>query len=438
MNFNEVKCKFCGASINITPGTKEVTCSTCYNSFKLDDQPMTNNQGTNLPNPFASLESTNNPNINSNMNSAPNIPNNQNGFNNQMMNMPSNQNMSVPPTGFNNQMANMPTNPEMHVPPAGFNNQIMSMPEQQPKVEQPMPMYTPPVNNMQNTQINKTPETTPPPAIVKPQDNSNKTEQKKKKKKKKNIKKIILYILFIGIIIGSAVVWYLDYTKPVEEPEIYEKVPSEIIVEEKDKSIVNIEDLAISLAPDVDLNQERAKYNNNEIIGRLEIPGLFNVLVAKANNNEFYLSHDVSRKSDIRGTEFMDYRNNPNDKQVNIYGHNTRDINIKVAFLKLEQYLNKEFFDANRYIIFQHDGGKAVYKIIVMKEIRNSNREHMIVNKVGAEFVEHVRNMTTGEGVMNVRDVPYDENSNIIVLQTCSHHWDNGFYTLIGVKIRDL
>ena len=267
-------------------------------------------------------------------------------------------------------------------------------------------------------------------------DNATNITKKKPKKRKKNIKKLLLYFFFTALIITSGVIYYLDYQKKEKEPEIFDSLPSEIIVDDKDKTEFTIDKTVYKLAPDVDLNAERTKYKNNDIIGRLEIPNLFNVLVVKGTDNSYYLSHSVKKEADIRGTEFIDYRVSPTSKQVNVYGHNTRDSRIKVAFLKLEQFLKKEFFDNNPYIVFQHDSGKDFYKIIAIKEIRSTNNEHMYVEYTGSTFVEHIKSMTTGEGVYNTRAVTYDENSEIIVLQTCSHHWDNGFYIITAVKVK--
>ena len=447
MNFNEIKCKFCGASLKVAPGTKEVTCEHCYNSFKLDEEQVNptvgaaNNGGganTNLPNPFASLSSSseNTPNtINqpapmNNINQVNQMPNNMvnPGFNNQ--NIPSN---NVP--------QNIPIMPNNNVQPVQPMQSMEPMQPVQPNIPNApsMPVQTP---NPQVVPVYNEPVSTAPveqpPLINTPPKNDNNDNNKKKKKKKKNIKKILLYILFIGIMVGSGVIYYLDSTKEPEQPEIYDQLPSEIVVDDKDKTKITVDDTVLNLAPDVDLNHERQVYNNNDIVGRLEIPDLFNVLVTKTTDNSFYLNHDVYRKSDIRGTEFLDYRVNPTSKQVNIYGHNTRDINIKVAFLKLEQFLNKDFFDKNRYIVFQYDGGKTAYKIVAIKEILSDNPEHMYVDKTGEEFVQHVKKMTTGDGVINSRDVYFNEDSSIIVLQTCSHHWDNAFYTVVAVKAKDL
>lgn len=254
---------------------------------------------------------------------------------------------------------------------------------------------------------------------------------------KKSTRKL-LYIIFTLLIIVSGVIFYFEYTKQQEEPEIYDPTPSEIAIEEDEKEEVVVEQkTTIKMAPDVDLDAERKKYNNNDIIGRLEIPDLFNVLVVRGTDNKYYLNHAVDKKADIRGSEFMDYRLTPTSKQVNIYGHNSRDPKIKVAFLKLEKFLDKDFFDANPYIIFQYDGGKSIYKIRGMRQIYESNTDHL--NKVhytGQEFVKYVNELTGQDGRINYRDVPVDENSEILVLQTCSHDWDKALYLITAVKIK--
>ena len=248
-------------------------------------------------------------------------------------------------------------------------------------------------------------------------------------------KKKLLYVFFSLIIIASLVVFIVDYNNRKNEDslEIYEPTPSEISVTEKEEVVV--EKATIKMAPDVDLEAERKKNNNNDIIGRLEIPDLFNVLVVKGDDNSFYLNHDVKKNYDIRGTEFLDYRVNPLSKQVNIYGHNSRDPNIKVAFLKLEKFLDKDFFNNNEYIVFQYDGGKSIYKIKAMREIYETNVEHLYVDYTGSDFVNHVNKLTGEDGLIYSRNIEINENSEILVLQTCSHHWNKALYIITAVKV---
>lgn len=245
--------------------------------------------------------------------------------------------------------------------------------------------------------------------------------------------KKILYAVFSLVMVVAIVIFAMDYFK---KPANNYPPSNEIEVSDKDKISTQVETDTIKMAPDVDLNAERQRYNNNDIVGRLEIPDLINVLVVKGTDNNFYLRHALDKEYDYRGSEFLDYRTNPTSKQVNIYGHNSRDENVKVAFLKLQKFLDQDFFLNNKYIILQHDSGKSIYKIKAIKQVYESNNEHLKVDLTGYDFVNHVTTMTTGEGLIFSRDdVVVNENSNIIVLQTCSYDWNNALYTIIGVKI---
>ena len=53
------------------------------------------------------------------------------------------------------------------------------------------------------------------------------------------------------------------------------------------------------------------------------------------------------------------------DKQINIYGHNSRLYDL--PFKKLENFLDKEFFDNNQYLLFQHEKGRRIYEIAAIK-----------------------------------------------------------------------
>ena len=254
----------------------------------------------------------------------------------------------------------------------------------------------------------------------------------KPKNKHKITKKKLLSFMFLIIFVVSGVMFYIEYTKKPEmiEPEEYKPTPSELEIASEE---TEINGLRFKLAKDVDFAKERKKHNNPDIIARLEIPELFNVLVVKSDNNSYYLNYSINRERDVRGSEFLDYRVKPTSKQVNIYGHNSRDPNVKVAFLKLEKFLKKDYFDSHPYIILQYDGGKSLYEIKAIKEIYQSNREHMYVDLKGQTFVNHVKAMTSSP--IYSRNVSYDENSKILVLQTCSHHWDNAFYIITAVKL---
>ena len=245
------------------------------------------------------------------------------------------------------------------------------------------------------------------------------------------MKNKIIFIIMTIIICVSIIFMYIENdNNKVKYTDT--DTPNEIIVEEKDKEEIVVEGKKYLFAPDIDLEQARIDNNNREIVGRLELPDLFNILVSKTNNNKYYLDYSVKRERDIKGSEFLDYRTSPTDKQVNVYGHNSRDPNLKVPFLRLESFLEKDFFDSHPYIVLQYDGGKSFYKIMNIKEVV-TDLEHMTVDLTGTAFKNHLDIIKSNS--MYTRDVYYDEHSEIIILQTCSHHLDNAYYIITGIKI---
>lgn len=223
------------------------------------------------------------------------------------------------------------------------------------------------------------------------------------------MKKIIGIILILILIVISSLIYI--YNKPKDNVLEYETSA----IENKNNN--------------VNLDEERIKYNNNDIIGRLEIPELFNILIVKGSDNKYYLNHSIGKTYDIRGSEFMDYRVDKNSKQINIYGHNSRTFNL--PFRLLENFKNTEFFNNNEYLYFQTDEELFKYKILAFKEEKDTF-EHMYVNKVGEEFINHLDILKSN--AFNYRDIKYDEDSEIITLQTCYYNKSDSYLVLTAIK----
>lgn len=181
-----------------------------------------------------------------------------------------------------------------------------------------------------------------------------------------------------------------------------------------------------NISPNVDFDEIRKKYRNDEIIARLEIPNILNLLITKGNDNEFYLNHNIDKSNDVSGNEFMDYRVMPTSKQVNIYGHNAYGYNL--PFKELMNYSDKDFYEKNPYIILQHEKGKRFYKIFSFK-IVTTDYEHMKINV--NNNIEHIKRLKANS--IHTTDIQISEDSNIIVLQTCTYN--NSYYVLSAIEI---
>ena len=89
---------------------------------------------------------------------------------------------------------------------------------------------------------------------------------------------------------------------------------------------------------------------SKNIVGNLIITNLIDIPLVQSSNNDYYLTHNINNEYDIKGTEFIDYRNTPTDKQINIYGHNS--ITKKVPFQNLQKLLNKENLGGSKIMPF--------------------------------------------------------------------------------------
>lgn len=180
----------------------------------------------------------------------------------------------------------------------------------------------------------------------------------------------------------------------------------------------------------IDIDYYRQRYNNNDIQGILEVPNLFTSIVTQTTNNTYYLNHSVSREKNIVGNEFLDYRINAKSNQINIYGHNSRDYDTN--FRLLENYLDKNYFEQNPYIYYKTAEKSQKYLIFSIKGV-SSDFEHMTVNLSGNAFVSHIKDLQ--QDSIYKRIVEYDENSEIIVLQTCSYNPLYSYYIISAIAV---
>lgn len=251
----------------------------------------------------------------------------------------------------------------------------------------------------------------------------------------KKVRKHLLNI-FLGLLLILLIGVLLIQTKESSKPTVTNELPIElepVNIPEENTTLEEEETkpkIELQSSPDVDLKYYQEKYKNTDIVARLEIPNLFNIFITKCNDNEYYLNHSIQKKKDVKGTEFMDFRVTPESKQVNIYGHNSRTYNT--PFRKLESFKDKTFFEENKYIILQTENGRRIYEIFSIKEVSTDN-EHMIVNYSGADFLKHIENLKKNS--LYEREVEYNEDSNLLVLQTCSYDSEKSYYVISAIQI---
>lgn len=172
----------------------------------------------------------------------------------------------------------------------------------------------------------------------------------------------------------------------------------------------------------------KKEYNNNDIVGVLEIPGLFKEVILQTSNNDYYLNHDIYRNENIYGATFLDYRNNLlNDKKILIYGHS--DMYIILSFNKLTNYNNQEFYENNKYIYLYTNDKKYKYEIF-SSYIETNDFDYVNLKEFnGLTYKEHLIKLKNKSNIKS--NLTLEEDSRVLILQTCSNGNPNHKYQLV-------
>ena len=235
---------------------------------------------------------------------------------------------------------------------------------------------------------------------------NDKVGEKKTNKKTKVLLDIIIYV-FIVVVMICIVLLYFKRRKDTETiKEIKETVvPKEIeIVDEK-----TVKDYISDL---------QIKFNNSDIKGILNIDGLdVNIPIVKGKDNDYYLKHAVTKKKSVIGSVFIDYRNNTNSRQINIYGHNSTKFNP--PFKVLEGYLNKDYYNEHKYFEFMVNDETRKYEIFsVIVANKDSSEEHMQFSyKKDSDWLKHFQRLQKKSKYKI--NVTVNKDDKIMVLQTC-------------------
>ena len=250
----------------------------------------------------------------------------------------------------------------------------------------------------------------------------------------KNIKRIITYSLIFLIPIITLISIFLSYNYYLnKEKELEVKTINEEKKEEKKEQKEKYVEPYINELPEA-----RQTYNNQNIMGRIEIPNMnINNYVTRTSDNSYYLNYNLYNVYDQIGAPFFDYRNtNLNtDKQINIYGHNTQNNKIldKLPFTNLEQYTNQDVFNNNKDIYLYIDERKVHYEVIAIKIITDDVEHMNIVFDDNKKFIEHAKKLLSNS--LYIRDTEITKKDRLLVLQICHYDPMGSYLLVIGKEV---
>ncbi len=165
------------------------------------------------------------------------------------------------------------------------------------------------------------------------------------------------------------------------------------------------------------ISKLKDEYHNDEIVGILEIPDVLKTTVVKHSDNDYYLTHDITKKKNELGAVFMDYRVNTGDKKVLIYGHNSTRGN-KLPFIELDNYVNESFYKKYPVIYFYTEDGKQTFDIF-SAYVESEDFDYININDYnGLTYLEHINKLKNKSNYKI--NINLKESSKIIILQTCN------------------
>ncbi|MBR2788104.1 MAG: class B sortase [Erysipelotrichaceae bacterium] len=154
--------------------------------------------------------------------------------------------------------------------------------------------------------------------------------------------------------------------------------------------------------------------------------------------------------NDNGGSTFMDYRNYLSDQNIIIYGHHFsvwNDETRSKAFTPLEKFLEKENYEANKYVtlVLEHEIRKyvvaAVYNFDATDDSYFDDFQYWRTNYAYDDYTDTIDNDYYSRYIDNVRRVQlYDTgiewgtNDRTITLQTCISGYTGELFEILVLK----
>lgn len=178
-----------------------------------------------------------------------------------------------------------------------------------------------------------------------------------------------------------------------------------------------------------DINKLQNEYQNTDIIAYLYIPDILSYPIVKSSDNDYYLNHQLDHSENIKGSPFMDYRVNFEDRKILIYGHSGKQEDL--PFLILHKYEDESFYKKHPRIFLFSKKKKYTYDIF-SSYIEKNDFDYVNINSFrGLTWKEHLEKLKNKSNY-NI-PVTLNDDSKILILQTCNEgeSLQKGKYKLI-------
>lgn len=187
-------------------------------------------------------------------------------------------------------------------------------------------------------------------------------------------------------------------------------------IKELDKIIIPVDETE-TIDYEEYINNLKRSYNNDNIVGVVQIPNILEEIVVQTIDNDYYLKHDIYNNYNENGASFLDYRNNLREsKKLLIYGHSDPD--GLLPFVKLTYFNEEKFMNDNPYIYLIDRDGKRKYEVF-SSYIETKDFDYVNLNSFsGLTYKEHLEKLKKKSFVKH--DIELNDSTNVLILQTCS------------------
>ena len=188
-----------------------------------------------------------------------------------------------------------------------------------------------------------------------------------------------------------------------------------------------------------ELDRLRAEYNNNDIQGRLVIPGTsIDEPILKGSDNDYYLNHNPYGEYQAEGSVYEDYRTSLHDRKILIFGHSSPNWNV--PFNELEKYYEKSFYDTHKEIRIVTESGVNIYEIFSV-HVEVGDFSYMKIHLDRDTYNEYLHRYQ--DRSFYKTDISVNDDDEMLLLQTCSNKseyqgYKRKFLLVIAKKIREV
>lgn len=220
-----------------------------------------------------------------------------------------------------------------------------------------------------------------------------------------NIVKIILYFIIIACLIIIGVKKY-NYYKSNKTYDSIREIKNNDIVSDEENNKFN------------DMYEELKSINHDYKFWITLEDTKIDYPVVQGEDNDFYLSNDFYKENSISGTIFLDYKNNLEDKNLILYGHNMRDGSM---FAAINKFKEKDFFDSGKIKIVTENEERIYEVFSVFVEDANTINLQSKFNSE-EDYIAYINELKKKSYYKKEIDSDF---SNIITLYTCSYEFEN-------------